>query len=152
METIEEFLKPEIIWFLVGVVLLIMEFTVPGLIIFFFGVGACIVSGVCFLTDISLNAQLIIFIVSSVVLLLCLRKWLKAIFIGHVKAKQNMREDLSDFAGQRAVVISKITPKLGGKVEFHGTNWDADADEEIAAGVAVEITGKENLTLKVKAL
>ena len=152
MDTLKDFLKPEIIWFVVGVVLLIMEFTVPGLIIFFFGVGACIVSGVCFLTDISLNAQLIIFIVSSVVLLLCLRKWLKAIFIGHVKAKQNMREDLSDFVGQKAVVISKIRPKLGGKVEFHGTNWDADADEEIAAGVAVEVMGKENLTLKVKAL
>ncbi len=152
METIGEFLKPEVIWFLVGVVLLIMEFAVPGLIIFFFGVGACIVSGVCFLTDISLNAQLIIFIVSSVVLLLCLRKWLKAIFIGHVKAKQNMREDMNEFVGQKAIVISKVTPNLGGKVEFHGTNWEAEADEEIEEGVAVEIIGKENLTLKVKAL
>jgi len=152
METIGEFLKPEVIWFLIGVVLLIMEFAVPGLIIFFFGVGACIVSGVCFLTDISLNAQLIIFIVSSVVLLLCLRKWVKAIFIGHVKAKQNMREDMNEFFGQKAIVISKIVPNLGGKVEFHGTNWEAEADEEIEEGVTVKITGKDNLTLKVKVL
>ena len=152
METLKEFLKPEVIWFLVGVVLLIMEFAVPGLIVFFFGVGAWIVALVCYLTDISLNAQLLIFIASSILCLLCLRKWLKAIFIGHVKAKQDMREDLSDFVGQKAVVISKITPSQGGKVEFHGTNWEAESDEEIAAGVVVKITGKENLTLKVKTL
>jgi len=152
MDTLKDFLKPEVIWFVVGVVLLIMEFAVPGLIIFFFGIGAWIVALICFLADISLNAQLLIFISSSVLCLLCLRKWLKSIFIGHVKAKQNMKEDLADFVGQKAVVINKITPKLGGKVEFHGTNWDADADEEIADGVAVEITGKENLTLKVKPL
>jgi membrane protein implicated in regulation of membrane protease activity len=37
-------------------------------------------------------------------------------------------------------------------VEFHGTDWAAEADEEIPEGTMVEIIGKENITLKVKIL
>ena len=60
--------------------------------------------------------------------------------------------DLQEFIGERALVKEKISPKAAGKVEFHGTNWAAEADEEIAEGATVEITGKENITLKVKVL
>jgi membrane protein implicated in regulation of membrane protease activity len=150
MDTIKDFLRPEIIWFLIGLVLLIMEFILPGLIIAFFGVGAWIVALVCLFTDIGINTQLIIFIVSSVLSLFFLRKWLKGVFIGHSVSKQDLKEDLEEFIGQKAVVKEKITPKAGGKVEFHGTNWEAEADEEIAVETVVEIVGKENITLKVK--
>ena len=152
METLKEFLKPELIWFLVGIILLVMEFALPGLIIAFFGLGACVVAIICLLTEIPLNAQLLIFIGSSVLSLLCLRKWLKGIFMGHIKSKQNMTENLKEFIGERVIVKSKIIPKLGGKVELHGTNWQAEADEEIDVGAVVEITGKDSLTLKVKKL
>ncbi len=152
MDAIKEFLKPEIIWFLVGLALLIMEFMLPGLIIAFFGVGACIVAIVCLITDVSLNAQLIIFIVASVLSLVCLRTWLKGIFIGHVKGRQDMTEDIKEFVGERAVVVEKIMLKAGGKVELHGTNWTAQADAEIPQGTAVEVIGKDSLTLKVKVL
>ena len=83
---------------------------------------------------------------------MCLRKWLKGIFFGHVKARQDMTEELKEFIGERAVVKEIITPKAGGKVEFHGTNWAAEAEEEIAEGTVVEITGKDNITLRVKTL
>ena len=152
MDAIKEFLKPEIIWFLVGLALLIMEFVLPGLIIAFFGVGACIVAIVCLITDIGLNTQLVIFIIASVLSLVCLRTWLKGIFMGHVKSRQDMTEDLDEFVGERAVVIEKIAPRVGGKVELHGTNWAAVADAEIAEGTMVEIVGKENITLKVKVI
>ena len=152
METLKEFLQPELIWFLIGIVLLVMEFVLPGLIIAFFGFGACVVALVCRCTDISLNAQWLIFIGSSVLSLLCLRKWLKGIFLGHTSSKQDLKEDIAEFVGQKVVVKEKILPNIGGKVEFHGTNWQAKADEEIAAGAVVEIIGKDNLTLKVKTL
>lgn len=153
MDAIKDFLKPELIWFLVGLVLLVFEFIMPGLIIGFFGVGAWIVAIICLLSAYvtgSINAQLIIFIIASVLSLLLLRKWLKGIFIGHVKSKQDMTEDLDEFIGERVVVKAKIAPKAGGKVELHGTNWEAEADEEIAEGTVVEIVAKDNLTLKVK--
>jgi membrane protein implicated in regulation of membrane protease activity len=152
MDTIKDFLRPEIIWFLTGLVLLILEFILPGLIIAFFGAGAWVVALVCLIIDIPLNTQLIIFIISSVLSLLCLRKWLKGIFLGHTSSKQNLKENLDEFVGQKAVVKEKIMPKSGGKVEFHGTNWLAQADEEISEGAMVQIIGKDNITLKVKSL
>jgi membrane protein implicated in regulation of membrane protease activity len=151
-DSIKEYLKPELIWFLVGLLLLLLEFAAPGLIVFFFGLGACVVAVVCLLTDVTLNTQLIIFIVSSFLFLLILRKWLKGVFLGHTTSKQDLTEDLEEFLGQRAVVKEKIVPKAGGRVEFHGTNWVAQADQEIPEGTVVEIIGKENITLKVKAL
>jgi membrane protein implicated in regulation of membrane protease activity len=152
LDAIKDFLKPEIIWILIGMSLLIMEFMLPGLIIAFFGVGAIIVAIVCLITDISVEAQLIIFIISSVLSLLCLRSWLKGIFMGHVKGRQDMTEDIQEFIGERAVVVEKIMPKSRGKVELHGTNWTAEADVEIEEGTAVEVVAKDNLTLRVKTL
>ena len=153
LDAIKDFLKPELIWFLIGLILLIFEFIMPGLIIGFFGAGAWIVAIICLLSTYiagSINAQLLIFIIASVMSLLLLRKWLKGMFIGHTKSKQDLTEDMKEFIGERAVVKEKITPKAGGKVELHGTNWVAEADEEIAEGTVVEIVAKENLTLKVK--
>jgi membrane protein implicated in regulation of membrane protease activity len=155
MDTLKDFLKPELIWFLVGLVLFILEFVMPGLIVAFFGVGAWIVALICLLIPsehFTLNYQLLVFIVSSVLSLLLLRKWLKGAFFGHVVSKQDLRENLEEFVGQKAIVKEKIIPKAGGKVEFHGTDWRAEADEEIVEGTAVEIIGKDNITLKVKAL
>ena len=153
MDTLRNFLRPEIIWFLIGIILLLMELTAPGLVVFFFGVGACIVAIACLIFDqLGINGQLIIFIVSSVLLLVCLRAWLKGIFYGRISAKDDGLSSMNEFVGQKAVVNEKIDPKLGGRVEFNGTNWKAVADSEIAAGVGVEIVAVDNLTLKVKAL
>jgi len=152
MDAIKDFLKPEIIWFLIGLVLLVMEFVLPGLIIAFFGVGAWVVALVCLITDIGINTQLAIFIVCSVLSLLVLRRWVKGIFLGHAGSRQDLKQNLEEFIGQRAVVKEKIVPKLGGKVEFHGTDWEARSDEEITEGTVVEIVGKDNITLRVKAL
>lgn len=151
-DSIKEYLRPEVIWFLAGLALLILEFAMPGLIIFFFGIGACVVAVVCLVAPISLNVQLIIFIAASVLSLLLLRKWIKGVFLGHTVSKQDLKENLEDFVGQHAVVIQRIVPKAGGKVEFHGTNWMAQADQEIAEGTVVEIIDKDNITFKVKAL
>ncbi len=42
--------------------------------------------------------------------------------------------------------------QLRSEIEFHGTNWDAEADVDIAVGEMVEIVGKDSITLKVKSL
>jgi membrane protein implicated in regulation of membrane protease activity len=151
MESLKEVLmQPELIWFLVGFVLLMFEFALPGLIIFFFGVGAWIVALTCMLSEVSLNTQLLVFITTSILCLVFLRTWLKGIFLGHSKSKQDMTQDLGEFVGEHAVVMKKITPNLAGKIELHGTHWAAEADYEIAEGSTVEVISKENLTFKVK--
>jgi membrane protein implicated in regulation of membrane protease activity len=152
MDWLKEFLRPELIWFLIGLLLLLAEFAIPGLIILFFGIGAWIVAVTCLVAAPSLNVQLGVFIGSSVLSLLLLRSWLKGLFMGHVTGKQDLTHDLNEFVGERAVVTQAIGPKRPGKVELHGTHWTAEADTEILEGTAVEIVAKDSLTLKVKTL
>ncbi|MDT8318827.1 MAG: NfeD family protein [bacterium] len=152
MSSLGELAKPEIIWFGIGLILLLMEIALPGLVIFFFGIGAWVVSIVCFVTDVSLNAQLIIFLISSIFLLLVLRHRLKSLFYGFSSSKDDMSEDMQEYVGQAAIVVEEIKGKIKGRVEFHGTNWDAIADDVIPDGVDVEIVSKDNLTFKVKAI
>lgn len=150
MDSMNEFLKPEIVWFLIGLLLLVLEFIIPGLIISFFGVGAIIVALICILADISVNAQLLIFIVSSVLMLLLLRKWFTNLFMGWSKSKQAPDRDVDDFIGHRALVIKPIEQNLKGKVEFKGTRWDAVSDQSIPEGAPVQIISKDSITLNVK--
>jgi len=150
MENMAQWLKPELVWFVVGLVLLLMEFALPGFVIFFFGVGAWIVSALCFATDLSLNTQLLTFIISSVFLLAILRNRLKPIFYGFGSSNADMSSDMEEFVGETGIVKEDIRGKIKGRVELHGTNWDAVAEDDIPAGTMVEITGKDNLTLKVR--
>lgn len=152
METLKDWLEPELIWFLVGLLLMLMEFVIPGFIIFFFGVGAWIVALICLFSDISLNFQLIIFLVSSVLLLVLLRKWMSNVFVGYKKHGRPSDDGASEFLGKKAVVTKHIDPVAGGKIELHGTSWGAETEgsEPIEEGTVVEITGKQGLTLKVR--
>ncbi len=152
LDSLRDFLKPAVIWTLLAIALLLLELMLPGLIMFFFAVGAFVVAVICLLVDIPLSIQLLIFIGASIVSLLALRRWLKAIFMGHIASKQNTSEDFNEFVGQKAVATTIITPKAGGRVELHGTSWKAQTDEEIAEGTVVEIIGKDNITFKVKPL
>lgn len=150
--TVSLFMRPELIWFIIGFIMLILEFVNPGFITFFFGIGAWIVAIICLLTDISINTQLIIFIISSLVLIVSLRKWVRNIFIGRIASKQTKDEMPEEFLGKKAIVTRQITPNLKGRVEFRGSTWNAESDESIPEGSPVEIIGKDNITLKVKSL
>src|SRR4030042_987653 len=99
MDFIKDFVRPEIIWFLVGLLLLILEFVLPGLVIFFFGVGAWIVAIICLFTEIGINTQLIIFIVCSALCLLILRRWIKGVFLGHTDSRQDLKKNMDEYVG-----------------------------------------------------
>jgi len=150
MDAWKEWLRPELIWFFLGLLLLFAEMVVPGLVIAFFAFGAWVVAAVHLCYPLTLNQQLALFIMASVLSLVLARSWLKSMFTGYVSSRSDGSVDLGEFVGQRAMVIQKISPKLPGRVEFHGTTWQAEADGEIAEGTVVEIREKNNLTLKVR--
>ena len=151
-DTMDEWLKPELIWFVIGLILIILEFLIPGLITIFFGIGAWIVSVICLFLDISLNLQLSIFLISSVLLLVSLRKWFKTLFTRKPGTGRAEDEVADEFIGRKAVVTEKITPNRKGRVEFRGSYWTAESDETIPEGASVEILDKDNITLIVKSL
>ncbi len=151
-DTMDEWLKPELIWFIFGLILIILEFSNPGLITIFFGIGAWIVSVICLFLDISLNLQLSIFLISSVLLLVSLRKWFKTLFTRKPGTGRAGDEVADEFIGQKAVVTEKITPNRKGRVEFRGSYWTAESYETIPEGASIEILDKDNITLIVKSL
>ena len=150
MENLSEWLKPELIWFIVGLVFLLIEFASPGLIIGFFGIGAWMVSGVLLFFDISLTLQLLIFIAASLLLTVLLRKWVKRVF--NMESIQNQAEQEPEFVGQKVTVTHSIAPNKTGKVEFKGADWEAEADSEIAVGTVVEIIDRKSIKFIVKPL
>jgi inner membrane protein len=152
MEFLKELLRPEVIWLLAGLLLMFLELLLPGLVVIFFGLAALIVGSICFFIDLTLNQQLGIFILASILLLVLLRGTFKKVFQGHFQKTAGPEGNLSEFIGERAVVKNTISPTRPGKIDFHGSDWSATADGTIEQGATVEIIGQSNITLKVKAI
>ncbi len=139
---------PVLIWFLIGLALIGIEFLAPGVIVIFFGVGAW-VTAICswIFPSLSLTMQLLIFLVFSVLSLVVLRKTIaKKFFQNNEKTDADL--DM-DFAGKEAKVVEIIMPADDGVVSLYGTNWKARSTDVIAEGTVVTVTKKEGLTLHV---
>ena len=148
MDSLQDWIKPQLLWFGLGVVLLLLEFANPGVVLIFFALGAWLVALLCLATDLSLNLQLGVFVISSVVLLLVFRSRIKGRIDGRQPTAGGGASD--EFVGGRALVTREIRSERRGRVDYRGTNWDAEAGERIPEGATVEIVDKENLTLVVK--
>lgn len=144
--------NPGLLWFIAGLVLLLTELFAPSLILMFFGLGAWIVTALYLLFNIGLPTQLIVFAVSSIVLLVFLRKKLKPVFLGYVSSKQNSGQNMDDFFEKEAIVVARIEPGKPGKVEFNGVAWDAVSDSIIDVDSRVKIIDRSGLKLKVVSL
>ena len=147
---VSELNRPEIIWFIIGLILALSEFAMPGFIVFFFGLGAALTGACCLFFDISLNVQLLLFVAFSLISLLAFRKLLKRIFIGDNRNPAFGLDEEGEYIGHRATVITKIEAGGEGKIEFHGSNWIATSSQTIEQGASVIITAHKNLVLEVK--
>ena len=135
-----------LIWFLIGVGFLVFEMISPVFILFFFGIGAWITSLVtAFIPELNFNQQIIVFSVSSLLLLLLLRNYLQNIFYGNQNLVEeqynNIEEDVS-------AIVTKDIPKGGfGEIKFRGTFYKAknkDSNIEVAKGTSVLVLKKGN--------
>lgn len=142
----DDFSNPAVMWFIAGFILFLLEFALPGFILFFFGVGAWIVALLALLFDISLNTQLVVFLTASVLTILLFRKSMQKIIL--VKKKSSEIED--EFIGKIARTETAITPTKNGKVYFKGTSWDAASEDVIGPDENVTIIGNESILLIVK--
>ena len=145
--------NPPLIWFLVGLGLILCEFMIPGAIIVFFGVGAWIAALTTWigLTN-SLAWQIIVFSVTSVALLLMLRRRLKGQFLGHTGSEQDLDHDLEEFVGRTVTVTQAIRPGNPGRIEFKGAGWQARSDQAFEPGDRVVITGLDGIRVTVSAV
>ncbi len=149
-EILGDLIQPCFLWTLAGIVMLFMEMLIPGLVIFFFGVGALLTALVCAIFPISVNVQLILFLVFSLASLFGLRHWLKRVFVGQTTQMGGLSDSEKEFLGERAVTLGEIPAFRRGKVMFHGTVWEVESEEAIEADCPVVIVGKRSTVLKVR--
>lgn len=142
------FSRPELFWFLIGLVLFLLELVVPGFVIFFFGVGAWVTALVCLIATPGTNLQIIIFAITSVLSLIALRRIIQKKFF---YSRTNNSEAVEDeFTGKEGIAIMDFGRAIKGKVEFKGTRWNAESESDIKEGQAVIVIKKESLVLKVE--
>ena len=150
MSGFEDYLRPEVIWCLIGLVFLFAEFFIPGLVIVFFAVGAfCAAAAELMYGELSVNIQLAIFLVTSVASLALLRRVASHIFLGHKEGEADLMRNIDSFVGDEALAIEAFNPGERGRVEFHGSTWSAVSKLPVEKGQVLSITGQENLVLYV---
>lgn len=144
--------SPVLIWFLIGLALVLSEFMLPGIILVFFGVGAWVVA---LTTWIGLTggwtSQLLVFAVSSILLLVMLRRWFRARFFGHKTGEQDPSDNLDDLTGVQ-VTVTETVSAAGGRVEYKGAAWSARSKANIPAGSRAVVVAVDGITLVVKTL
>lgn len=137
-----------LIWILIGVVLILSELLSTSIIAVFFGVAAILVG---LLTDFELlqsaSAQFAAFGVFSTVLLLSLRRYCKAWFMGDTKDAYSGPAS-SELIGERVSVVSAFTQQQG-RVLLNGVQWNALSADTLAPGDVAVITQVDGLTLTV---
>ena len=144
---------PALIWFVIGLGLVLLEFAAPGVVVIFIGLGAWVTAAMVKLgLAEGIGAQMGWFGGSSLLLLLGLRRWFKAWFVGF-STSRDTRTDLDDFTGQEVVVIAAIPHGGRGLVEFRGANWSArshGSGETLAVGDRAVIDSVDGLCLVVR--
>ena len=140
--------RPEMIWFIVGLLLFLAELVVPGFVIFFFGVGAWVTALVCLVFHPGIDLQILIFAFTSFLSLIALRRLIQKKFFYGKDSTAAAVED--EFTGKEAVALTSFGPGEKGKVEFKGTTWSAESDTAIKEGQRVMILEKESFNLIVE--
>lgn len=126
-------------WIILGLVLLILEFTAPSLLLVFFGIGAIITSALTLAGIVStLEVQILVFIVISVAVLFILRRKVARWMSGKVSGMGDQELDSTGLVGMSAVITSDFTHGRG-RVELNGTGWDAQISDESAEAESIKV-------------
>ena len=143
-------LDAKTIWFIAGLVMILLEFVAPGVVIVFFGVGAWVVAGSMWIGVIdSVPAQCLTFAISSLLLLFILRRYVTSWFVGlSSNGGANIEEE---FIGKTVRVTREIGGgDAAGKVELKGAEWSARSDHELCTGSFATVVDRDGLDLIVK--
>lgn len=113
-------------WLIFSGVCLIAEILTTGFLLFFPGIGAllaCIIA----LLGANITVQVILFAVSTALMILFLRPIVTKIF----KADKHTPTNSDALVGRRGIVLKEISGKLGvGQVKVSGEIWSAISDSD----------------------
>ena len=139
------------LWIIAGIVLLVLELVVPGLVLVFLGAGALLVALLVWLGVVeSWTAAITTWFVSSLILLVGLRSFFYRLMPGEAEQGASTDEDADAF-GEIVEVAEAIAPDAPGRIRYRGTTWEAACySETLEAGSKARIVYRENLVWVVE--
>ena len=137
--------KAIIFWVIFGVVLMLIELILPGLVVVFLGMAALLVALGLYMGLLNGWLQaLTAWFVISIVLTLTLRSMCARLIPG-IRRKGNINEDLDAF-GTIVEVVAVNDPPSSARISFRGSTWDAEyLRGELAVGDQVRLLTRDNL-------
>lgn len=142
-----EFLSVKWLWLYAGALLMLLEIMAPGFVIFFFGLAAATVGLTLFAFDFSATAQMALFTAFSIVYIVGLRRFMKALFMGETAESRAIS---SEYVGRHGKVVEAIRPEVPGRILLGDAEWTAVAREGLVLGTEVRVVAQKNLTLTVE--
>lgn len=131
-------------WFIIFLVLLVIELATVNLVSIWFAVGALSsMIAACFIEDITI--QIIIFIIVSVIALLITKP-----FVSKLRIRKIQPTNLDRVIGSEGVVMKDISKNSYGEVKVKGSIWTAMSDTEIEKGKEVKVLKIEGVKLLVE--
>ncbi len=131
-------------WFILFVILLIVELVTINLVTIWFAAGAVAAMISTIFTD-SLIYQMIIFLVISFLSLFITRPFLK-----RFKKFDVEPTNLDRVIGKTGEVVKKISTNQYGEVKIFGNVWTAISEEEIPVGSKVRVLSIDGVKLVVQ--
>ncbi|MCB1176342.1 MAG: NfeD family protein [Leptospiraceae bacterium] len=128
-----------------------MEFVIPGVFVIFLGMGAIFTGCVLFFVPYGIKFQIILWLVSSLLIIFTGGKFLMNIFPSDKIKGDTPTENIT---GRIVKVVKDIYPNNNsGRIQFQGTEWSAmSIGEIIPKGSKARIYDRENMTYIVTSI
>ncbi len=116
-------------WFAIALVFFIVEIATPGFFLLWFGVGA-VISGLLDVFGIhEMTTQVLVFVISSIVLVTLSRTIFKNIFM-RSSPGSGLKTNMEAMIGKIGIVTEKIDIELStGRILVEGQDWSARTDD-----------------------
>lgn len=137
-------------WVVLGVALMVLELAAPGLVLFWFGLGALAVAALSAIApDLSLTVQLAAWTLLSAAMLAL---WFRIVRPGLHKSRIGLSS--ADVVGETGLLVRDVEPFGRGSVRFQkpvlGSEvWECIADEALRSGDRVRVLAIEGNLFKV---
>ena len=131
-------------WLVLFVILSLIELATVNLVSIWFAVGALITTFASLATD-NLMVHLAVFTISSILLLLLTKP-----FVKKIKRREVVPTNLDRVIGKVGVVTEKIEKDGIGEVKVLGKRWSAYSNKEIEVNKKVKVLSINGVKLKVE--
>lgn len=134
-----------LVWLVLGIVLMLAELLVPGLVVIFFGMAALLVGGLAALGIVQAwTTAIAVWAVGSLGMVLGLRSGAQRLLPGE-SDRGATDEDVEAF-GEVVEVVEEVGPFESGRIRFRDVTWAAQTIEgRIPAGAKARIVARDNL-------